>query len=387
MTTRKLTRREFLKLSAMAGGSALLASCGGGGGGGGAALPDLTTGANIPMDALLAAVEAEGKVVNPIAMPRDWAGFDEIFHILTDEYGMTLNELSPEFGSADELEAIRANRDAPGPQAPDTIDIGIGYTTTATDEGLLAKYKVATWDSIPAGFKHPDGFWFVHYYGVLCFETNTNLITNVPTDWPDLLKAEYRNMVGIAGDPTASNEAVSTVLAAGLSRTNNDIAAAAQAGLEFWAEMNQIGNLLPVTVNAGTLASGETPIGIEWDYLALPARDTLAGNPPLEVLVPDTGIIAGPYSGGISAFAPHPYGARLFQEVVFSDAGQLAHLKKYAHPARFDDMVARGVIPAEVMATLPPAEYYARATTLTVEQFAAAKEYIAANWRSVVLGE
>ena len=278
MATRKLTRREFLKLSAMAGGSALLASCGGGGGGGGAALPDLTTGANIPMDALLAAVEAEGKVVNPIAMPRDWAGFDEIFHILTDEYGMTLNELSPEFGSADELEAIRANRDAPGPQAPDTIDIGIGYTTTATDEGLLAKYKVATWDSIPAGFKHPDGFWFVHYYGVLCFETNTNLITNVPTDWPDLLKAEYRNMVGIAGDPTASNEAVSTVLAAGLSRTNNDIGTAAQAGLEFWAEMNQIGNLLPVTVNAGTLASGETPIGIEWDYLALPARDTLAGT-------------------------------------------------------------------------------------------------------------
>jgi putative spermidine/putrescine transport system substrate-binding protein len=386
MSTKKLTRRDFLKMSAIAGGSALLASCGGGGGGG-AALPDLTTGATIPMDALLAAVEAEGKVVNPIAMPRDWAGFDEIFHILTDEYGMTLNELSPEFGSADELEAIRANRDAPGPQAPDTIDIGIGYTTTATDEGLLAKYKVATWDSIPDSLKHPDGFWYVHYYGVLCFETNTNLVTNVPTDWPDLLKPEYRNMIGMAGDPTASNEAVSTVLAAGLSRTNNDIAAAAQAGLEFWAEMQQSGNFLPVTVNAGTLASGETPIGIEWDYLALPARDTLAGNPPLEVLVPDTGIISGPYSGGISAYAPHPYGARLFQEVVFSDAGQLAHLKKYAHPARFDDMVARGVIPAEVMATLPPAEYYARAVTLTVEQFAAAKEYIAANWRSVVLGE
>ncbi|MCJ7708121.1 MAG: substrate-binding domain-containing protein [Anaerolineales bacterium] len=383
MTTRKLTRRDFLKFSAVAGGGALLASCGPAA----TPTPDLSSGATIPMDALVAAVEAEGNTVSVIACPRDWAGYDEIFHILTDQYGLTLNELSPEFGSADELEAIRANREAPGPQAPDVGDIGIGYTTVATDEGLLSPYKVSTWDSIPDNLKHPDGYWFAMYYGVLCFETNTNLVTNVPHDWEDLLRDEYRNMVGMAGDPTASNEAVSTVLAAGLSRTNNDIGAAAQAGLEFWAEMQQAGNFLPVTVNAGTLASGETPIGIEWDYLALPARDTLAGNPPLEVLVPDTGIISGPYAGWCSAYAPHPYGARLYNEVVFSDAGQLAHLKKYAHPARFDDMVARGVIPDEVMASLPPAEYYARAVTLTVEQFAAAKEYIAANWRSVVLGE
>ncbi len=70
--------------------------------------------------------------------------------------------------------------------------------------------------------------------------------------------------------------------------------------------MNDAGNFIPVIADQGKIAQGETPLVMEWDYLALANRDTLAGNPELEIVVPQTGVIAGPYIGGISAYAPHP---------------------------------------------------------------------------------
>jgi len=183
------------------------------------------------------------------------------------------------------------------------------------------------------------------------------------------------------------------VLASGISRvggiddTVESAMAAAEAGLQFWKEMNEAGNFIPVIADQGRIAAGETPLVIEWDYLALANRDALAGNPELEIVVPKTGVLAGPYAGGISAYAPHPYAARLWWEFVMSDEGQNLYLKGYAHPIRFNDMAARGVIPAELAAALPPAEAYAGAVFLTVDQLNATKTYITENWRSVVYGE
>lgn len=383
---RKISRREFLKLTGLAGGAAVLASC--------ApkatptpevTLPDLTSGETIPLDELIKAVEIEGKNLTTIALPHDWANYGEMLDTFKKKYGVSINELNPDAGSADELEAIRANKDSKGPQAPDVIDIGIAYTKIAKEEGLVAKYKVATWDSIP--LKDPEGYWWAEYYGVLTFEVIKDPKIPIPEDWPDLLKPEYKNKVAMAGDVLKSNEAVMTVFAAGLSMTNGDIKAAPQAGLEFWKEMNAKGNFIPVIADQGRIAQGETPVTIEWDYLALANRDALAGNPELEIIVPKTGVVGGPYAGGISAYAPHPYAARLWWEFVMSDEGQLIYLKGYAHPIRFNDMVKRGVIPQELLDKLPPAEAYEKAVFLTVEELTEAKTYITENWRKVVYGE
>ncbi len=120
--------------------------------------------------------------------------------------------------------------------------------------------------------------------------------------------------------------------------------------------MNDAGNFLPVIADQGKIAAGETPVTMEWDYLSLANRDALAGNPELEIVVPKTGVIAGPYAGAISAYAPHPNAAHLWWEFVMSDEGQLLYLKGYAYPIRYNDMAARGVIPADLAAKLPPAE-------------------------------
>ena len=50
-------------------------------------------------------------------------------------------------------------------------------------------------------------------------------------------------------------------------------------------------------------------------------------------------------------------------------------------------MAKRGVVPEELAAKLPPAEAYANAVFLSVEELQAATTYITENWRSVVFGE
>ena len=369
--------------AAAVGASAYLSACGPQGGGG-AAGPDLTSGNAIPLDDLIAAAKTEGQLTT-IALPHDWANYGEMIETFKTKYGLTINELDPNAGSADELAAIEANKDSKGPQAPDTIDVGVGHTKNAMAKGLLAKYKVSTWDSIE--MKDPDGYWWAEYYGALAFEVSKPAIENTPQDWEDLLKPEYKGKVAMAGDVLKSNQSVMTVFASGLSRSGGDKTKAAEMGLQFWKEMNDAGNFIPVIADQGKIAQGETPIVLEWDYLALANRDGLAGNPELEIVVPKTGVLAGPYAGGISAYAPHPYAARLWWEFVMSDEGQLIYLKGYAHPIRFNDMAARGVIPADLAAKLPPAESYANAVFLTVDELQASSAYITENWRKVVYGE
>lgn len=335
------------------------------------------------MNDLIAAAKKEGQL-NVIALPRDWCGYGALIDSYKAKYGIKVNELNPDASSGDEIEAIKANKGNKGPQAPDVIDVGQSFGPAAKAEGLTMPYKVATWNTIPNDLKDPDGHWYGDYYGVLSFQVNADLVKNIPQDWPDLLKPEYKNSVALAGDPRGSNQAVQAVYAAGLSKTGNDAAKAGDAGLAFFAELNKKGNFVPVIGKAASLAQGATPIVIRWDYNALADRDTLKGNPKVEVVVPKTGIVAGVYVQAISAYAPNPNAAKLWMEHLYSDEGQIGWLKGYCHPIRFNDLVTNNKVPKELLDKLPPAEAYTKAKFPTLEEQAASKEVITKKWDSVV---
>lgn len=335
-----------------------------------------------PSEELIAAAKAEG-MFSPIALPHDWCGWEGILAGFKAKYPeITLNELNPDAGSADEIEAIKANKDNKGPQAPDMIDVGLAFGPAAVSEGLLLPYKVETFDDIE--IKDPDGHWYGGYYGVLSFEVNTDIVKNVPQDWEDLLKPEYANSVALAGDPRAANQAILSVYAAGLAASGGDAAKAPQAGLDFFKKLNDAGNFVPVIGKAASLAQGTTPIVIRWDYNALADRDTLAGNPPVEVVVPKSGVLAGVYAQAISAYAPHPNAAKLWMEYIYSDEGQLGFLKGYCHPARFNKLVADGKVPQEVLDKLPPADLYKQAVFPSLEEQDANKNAVTGGWDTVV---
>jgi putative spermidine/putrescine transport system substrate-binding protein len=332
---------------------------------------------------LVAAAKAEGQLTT-IALPHDWCGYGALIEGFKAKYGLEVNELNPDAGSGDEIEAIKANKGNMGPQAPDVIDVGLSFGPSSKAEGLLQPYKVATWDTIPDSAKDPDGYWYGDYYGVLAFEVNSDIIKRAPQDWADLLGDDSRNAVALAGDPRASNQAIQGVYAAGLAAGAAAGGAAGEAGLKFFAELNAKGNFVPVIGKAASLAQGSTPIVIRWDYNALADRDTLAGNPPVEVVVPKSGVVAGVYVQAISAYAPHPNAAKLWMEHLYSDEGQLGWLKGYCHPIRFNDLVKNGKVPQEMLDRLPPAAAYEKAVFPTLEEQGAAKEVITKQWDTVV---
>jgi putative spermidine/putrescine transport system substrate-binding protein len=334
-----------------------------------------------PMAELIAAAQAEG-MLTTIALPHDWCNYGEVIESFKAKYGIEVNELDPNAGSGDEIEAVKANMNNPGPQAPDVIDVGFAYGPQLIEEGITQPYKVTTWDTIPDEVKDPDGYWYGDYYGVLSLQTNTDVVENPPQDWTDLLKPEYEGQVALAGDPRASNQAIQSVYATSL--VNGGSLDDAAPGLEFWADVVAEGNFVPVISTDGTFARGETPITLQWDYLALADRDAFGDNPATVIVVPPSVVWGGVYLQGISAYAPHPNAAKLWMEHLYSDEGQLLWLKGYCHPIRYSDLAARGVIPQELADALPPADLYAKAIFPTLEQLSAARELITTQWDTVV---
>lgn len=330
------------------------------------------------MAELVAAAQAEGQLTT-IALPPDWCNYRGVIDTFTAKYGITVNELDPNAGSADEIEAIRANRESTGPQAPDVVDVGFAYGPEAQAEGLLMPYKVSTWDSIPDEVKDPEGYWYGDYYGVMAFLVNTDVVETVPQAWADLVNPEYANQFALSGDPRASNQAILSIQAASLA--NGGSLGEPTAGLELMKQINDAGNLVPVVALPGTVALGETPITAVWDYNALSWVDGFDGNPATQVVIPSDGRLAGIYVQAISAFAPHPNAAKLWMEFLYSDEGQLLWMEGYCRPIREADLRERGAVPEEIAARLPDAT---GVVFPTIDELVAGKELIVAQWDTVV---
>ena len=328
--------------------------------------------------ALIAAAKAEGTLTT-IALPHDWCNYGGTIDAFKAKYGLQVNELAPDGTSADELEAVKANKGSKGPQAPDVLDVGFAFGPQAQADGLLMPYKVSTWESIPAATKDPDGYWYGDYYGVIAFLVNTDVQPLVPQDWSDLLKPDYKNQVALSGDPRVGTQDILTVFAAALA--NGGSLDNAQPGLDFFKKLSSTSNLLPLAANNALVAKGETPVRFGWDYNLLAARDSYAGNPKVEVVVPKTGRLAGIYVQAISAYAPHPNAAKLWMEFLYSDEGQLTWMQGYCHPIRETDMRARNAVPADIAAKLPDVT---GVQFPTLAQLKAGQDLITKNWDTVV---
>ena len=339
----------------------------------------------VPDPTKLAAAIAEGGTDNPkgllttIALPPTWCNYQDLIAGYTAKTGIVINGLNPDGSSQQEVDAIKANQSNKGPAAPDVIDVGLSFGPDAKAQGLIAPYKVAGWDSIPASAKDADGYWYGDYYGVLSFEVNTDAQPLVPADWADLLKADYHGQVALSGNPVKSNQAISGVWAAAFA--NGGGADNVQPGLDFFKQLNDKGNFVPVIAKTPTVVSGDTPVRITWTYNALADKDAQAGKTNITVVVPATGRFGGMYVQAISAYAPHPNAAQLWMDWLYSDEGQNLWLKGYCNPIRYDDMVSRGVVPADLAAKLPDSK---GAFLPTLDQISAATKAITTGWPTTV---
>jgi putative spermidine/putrescine transport system substrate-binding protein len=382
----RLTRRGLLHRGVVLGAGltalpALAAACGGDEDEVGETPAEIpASGADISMEDLIAAAKDEGRI-NTIALPPDWANYGEIMKTFQTKYGLRLTNASPNASSAEENEAVKALKGQE--RAPDVLDVGPAFAAEGKEDGLYAVYKNANWDTIPDNMKDPDGYWVADYWGVVAFGANEKVVA-APKAWADLKKPEYKGKVALNGDPRESGSALAGVTAAALANGGSleDIT----AGVDFFAELKKMGNFIPVDATPATVASGQTPVTVDWDYLQIAYGAEFEANVTWVVSVPTDGVFGNFYCQAINAEAPHPFAARLWQEFLYSDEGQLLWLKGFSHPARFQDMESRGVIPQDLLDQLPPAQSYETVQFPSPEQSDAQKAQIAEQWGPKVAG-
>jgi len=294
------------------------------------------------------------------------------------KYGLSLDEQNPNGTSAQENEAVRSLKG--DSRAPDVVDDGPAFAISGTAEGLFGKYFNTNFATIPRSMKDTRGFWVGDYWGAISIGYNANIVKPAPKTFKDLLKAAYKNKVALNGNPLTSNSAVSGVFAAALA--NGGSLSDVGPGIDFFRQLKKAGNFIPVDGTPQTVASVQTPIVIDWDYLNLGyGPEFPAAN--WKTNVPTDGVYGAYYAQAINASAPHPWSARLWQEFLFSDQGQLIWLKGYSHPARFQDLAKHKKIPKALLRALPSAKIYARVRFATDAQQKAAKAKIAAEWPTI----
>ncbi|HYY19327.1 MAG TPA: ABC transporter substrate-binding protein, partial [Streptosporangiaceae bacterium] len=114
------------------------------------------------MSKLVAAAKKEG-TLNVITLPSDWANYGTIMKDFTAKYGIKINDANPDGSSQDEINAMTQLKGQS--RAPDVLDMGTAFAVKADQQGLLADYKVASWNKIPSNSKASNGAYYADYGG------------------------------------------------------------------------------------------------------------------------------------------------------------------------------------------------------------------------------
>jgi putative spermidine/putrescine transport system substrate-binding protein len=329
------------------------------------------------MAGLEAACKAEGKI-NVIALPPDWANYGKIIDAFKAKYAIEIDSAQPDGTSQDEINAATQLKGTD--RAPDVFDVG--QSVAVANTAMFAPYQVATWADIADNFKDPTGLWVNDYGGFMSIGYDAGKVP-APTSVADLLKADYKGKVALNGDPTQAGAGWNGVMMASIANGGSldDIS----KGVDFFKQLNDAGNFLPVDPTPATIESGQTPVVFDWDYLQAGQVAALKEKGiDWKILVPDNAVVGGYYYQAINKDAPHPACARLWQEYLYSDEGQNGWLQGGARPVRADAMVAAGTIDKAAYDALP--QVTGTPQVPTADQVKAGNDYLAANWAKAVGG-
>src|SRR5205085_3587965 len=234
-------RRDFIKRAGALGLSAtalsaFLEACGS------TSTTTTTTGSTvnmagpIDMNTLITNAKKEGKL-EAIGIPPEWADYADILAGYSSKYVPIDYKAEAEYSSEQELEVFKKSIQHPH---GDIGDVGFKFGAQSIQQKLVTPYTHAHWDDIPAGLKDPNAYWCTEYYGAQAFVINTDIVKNPPTSFNDLLNNNYKNMVGIDGDPRQANDAFLAVYTAALAMSGS--VDNIQPGIDFFAQLKKKGN-------------------------------------------------------------------------------------------------------------------------------------------------
>jgi putative spermidine/putrescine transport system substrate-binding protein len=331
------------------------------------------------MSALISAAEKEGQL-NVITLPSNWANYGTIMSDFSKLYHIHITDANPEGSSGQEITAVEQLKGQS--RAPDVVDVGPSFAVEGANDHLWAPYKVATWNNIPANAKDPNGDWYADYGGYVAIGYDPAKVKIAPTSFASLTNPAYKNEIGLNNSPTTAGAAFAAVYAAALA--NGGSFSNIEPGIKYYAHLKQIGNFVPTAVGGPTtVQNGTTPILIWWDYLL--ESEVKPVVPGFKIVIPSDATYASYYDQAISATAPDPAAARLWEEYLYSTTGQNLWLAGFTRPIELSTLVSDGTVNKTALAALPPAP----SGTLTFPssaQAATAENVVTQNWPTQVGG-
>ncbi|KAA0018551.1 extracellular solute-binding protein [Salinicola corii] len=291
--------------------------------------------------------------------PPEWADWGAQLKAIEADTGIHVPQDNKNSGQS--LASITAEKDNP---VADVVYYGVTFGIQAAEQGLVQGYKPAHWDEIPDGLKDPDGKWFAIHSGTLGFMVNVDALgdTPVPQSWNDLLKPEYRGLVGYLDPSSAFVGYVGAVAVNGaLGGSLKDFTPA----IEWFQKLQENDPIVPKQTAYARVLSGEIPILLDYDFNAYRARYDDKVN--VQFVIPQEGTVTVPYVMSLVANDPNPEAGKKVLDYVLSDKGQSIWANAYLRPVR------PGAVSKEAQAKFLPDSDYARADTVDYAAMAAAQ--------------
>lgn len=291
--------------------------------------------------------------------PTEWADWGTQLRAIKAKTGITVPADNKNSGQS--LAQLVAEKASP---VADVTYLGVTFAIQAQKDGVVAPYQPAHWKDIPDGMKDPAGNWFSIHSGTLGFMVNVDALKGkpIPKSWADLLKPEYKGLVGYL-DPASAF--VGYVGAVAVNEARGGKLDNFAPAIDYFKALQKNEPIVPKQTSYARVLSGEIAILLDYDFNAYRAKYKDGTN--VQFVIPAEGTVVVPYVMSMVNKAPHPAEAKKVLDFVLSDEGQAIWAKAYLRPVRASAM------PKEVQAQFLPAAEYARAKTVDYGAMAAAQ--------------
>lgn len=291
--------------------------------------------------------------------PPEWADWGTMLKAIQQNTGVVIPPDNKNSGQS----VAQLIAEAKSPIA-DVVYYGVTFGIQAKEKGLTQPYKPARFNEIPPGLRDPDGYWFAIHSGTLGFFVNVDALKGkpIPRSWKDLLKPDYKGLVGYL-DPSSAFVGYVGAVAVNhaLGGTLDDF----QPALTYFKQLQANEPIVPKQTAYARVLSGEIPILLDYDFNAYRAKYKDKAN--VAFVIPAEGTLTVPYVMSVVKNDPNPENAHKALDFVLSEKGQAIWAGAFMRPVI-------GKIPSEAAEHFLPASDYARATSVDYQRMAAAQQ-------------
>ena len=288
--------------------------------------------------------------------PPEWADWGTQLKAIKAKTGITIPPDNKNSGQT--LAQLVAEKASP---VADIAYYGVTFGIQAKKEGVTTAYKPAAWAEIPDGLKDPEGHWFTIHSGTLGFMVNVDALKGkpVPKSWADLLKPEYKGLVGYL-DPASAFVGYVGAVAVNQARggTMDDFSPA----MDYFKALKKNEPIVPKQTSYARVLSGEIAILLDYDFNAYRAKHKDKAN--VEFVIPAEGTVIVPYVMSLVAKSPNADNGRKAIDFILSEEGQALWANAFLRPIR------ASAISKEAQAKFLPASDYARAKAIDYTKMA-----------------